>query len=267
MLPKADYRDKLLISTRPTPGCKADGVLSLCLMHAVAAAQTYRTLAPAVVSLSSPLHSTPLYSAPLRTPFHSFILQSLISQKFHITEQMRPRVSLPTDLFYGGQILDNKMDKLIRNGQLATVRGKGAPCAGVRVRVGMRVVMVKGEGAPRVGLQLRGCGLGCRQGLAFPLVHVAWRIGPGCSLAGVNGRRVGSWPSTVMSHVGRCRCAVRHSAEQARLHDNHLCGSNVTVIAASAPVCRRDCALRQERRHPSGTIVSRLYVRAATELV
>lgn len=68
--------------------------------------------------------SWPGLCPPLLTP------QSLISQKFHITEQMRPRVSLPTDLFYGGQILDNKMDKLIRNGQLATVKGERVLCAG-----------------------------------------------------------------------------------------------------------------------------------------
>ncbi len=36
---------------------------------------------------------------------------------------MRPRVHLPTDLFYGGQILDNTMDKLVRSEALLTVKG------------------------------------------------------------------------------------------------------------------------------------------------
>ncbi|GLI59487.1 hypothetical protein VaNZ11_001372 [Volvox africanus] len=51
-------------------------------------------------------------------------MESLISRKFRITEQMRPRVHLPADLFYGGQILDNTMDKLVRNEALLTIKGE-----------------------------------------------------------------------------------------------------------------------------------------------
>ncbi|KAG2495226.1 hypothetical protein HYH03_006500 [Edaphochlamys debaryana] len=61
--------------------------------------------------------------APIKRLFWSTI-ESVILRKFQITEQMRPRVQLPTDLFYGGQILDNSMDKLIRGDVITTVKGE-----------------------------------------------------------------------------------------------------------------------------------------------
>ncbi|KAG2454841.1 hypothetical protein HYH02_000673 [Chlamydomonas schloesseri] len=62
-------------------------------------------------------------AAPLKKLFWRS-MERMIGGKFRITEQMRPRVHLPDDLFYGGQILDNTMDKLIRSEALNTVKGE-----------------------------------------------------------------------------------------------------------------------------------------------
>lgn len=51
-------------------------------------------------------------------------LESVITRQFKVTEQLRPRVGLPKDMFYGGQILDSTMDKLIRSSDVETVKGE-----------------------------------------------------------------------------------------------------------------------------------------------
>ncbi|GLC42610.1 hypothetical protein PLESTM_001356100 [Pleodorina starrii] len=81
------------------------------------------TMMPPYYTASGTASATSKVTAPLRKLFWRG-MESVISRKFHITEHMRPRVHLPADLFYGGQILDNTMDKLVRSEALLTVKGE-----------------------------------------------------------------------------------------------------------------------------------------------
>jgi len=61
--------------------------------------------------------------APIKRLFWRSI-ERLIMRQFKIRDDLRPAVGLPMDLFYGGQILDTKFDKLIRDNLVKTVRGE-----------------------------------------------------------------------------------------------------------------------------------------------
>ncbi|GIL97456.1 hypothetical protein Vretimale_3099 [Volvox reticuliferus] len=81
------------------------------------------TMMPPYYTASNTTLAASKAMAPLKKLFWRS-MESLISRKFRITEQMRPRVHLPADLFYGGQILDNTMDKLVRNEAMLTIKGE-----------------------------------------------------------------------------------------------------------------------------------------------
>ncbi|KAG2482298.1 hypothetical protein HYH03_018762 [Edaphochlamys debaryana] len=62
-------------------------------------------------------------SKPLRRLFWKG-MESMIASKFRITRKVRPRVPLPTDLFYGGQILDDRLDEQLELESLTTIKGE-----------------------------------------------------------------------------------------------------------------------------------------------
>eukprot|EP00798_Chlamydomonas_sp_ICE-L_P028039 gene28039-31140_t len=98
-------------------------VLGSRSIHSILCTRAISLTLPPYYSKSSVTQKLAAPTRPFKRLFWA-AAERLITEQFSLEDSLKPVLSLPADLFYNGQILNNTIDKMISEKEVTTIRGE-----------------------------------------------------------------------------------------------------------------------------------------------